>query len=181
MKILIKWTLRVFVFFSLAFLSLSVTSVALSPDSLKPSQNLEGAIIRIYGADVWGIRGRFAIHTWIATKSASEDEFTLHEIIGWRLRRTDTALAISQGRPDRPWFNSPAILLHEVTGDAAAKLIPEVQAAIHSYPYAKTYTMWPGPNSNSFTEWVGLSVPELKLDLPIKAIGSSWMVDNFAK
>jgi hypothetical protein len=35
--------------------------------------------------------------------------------------------------------------------------------------------MWPGPNSNSFTAWIGLEVPGLNLDLPVKAIGQSWM------
>ena len=176
---MIKWTLRIFVFLGLGFLSLSVASVALTPAAIEPSLNPGGAVIRVYGADVWGIRGRFAIHTWIATKGVADDDFTLHEIIGWRLRRNGTALTITRGQPDRPWFNSPAILLHEVTGDMAAELIPKVHAAIHSYPYAKDYTMWPGPNSNSFTEWVGLRVPALKLNLPTKAIGRSWMIDNY--
>ena len=33
--------------------------------------------------------------------------------------------------------------------------------------------MWPGPNSNSFTAWIALEVPELGLNLPAKAIGKS--------
>jgi hypothetical protein len=39
--------------------------------------------------------------------------------------------------------------------------------------------MWPGPNSNSFTAWIGLEVPGLDLDLPAKAIGKSWMADAY--
>jgi hypothetical protein len=179
MKILIRWTLRVIVFLGLAILSLSMTSVALTPETLQPSHHLDKAAIRVYGADVWGIRGRFAIHTWIATKTANQDTFTLHEIIGWKLRRNDSALTVSLGRPDRPWFNSPALLLYEVTGEAAEAMIPDVHDAIYSYPYAQSYTMWPGPNSNSFTEWVSLKVPALKLELPVKAIGRSWMIDNY--
>ena len=88
--------------------------------------------------------------------------FTLHEIIGWKLRRQQTALTVTRGRPDRPWFRSPAILLHEITGDEAETLISEVHEAIYSYPYAKSYTMWPGPNSNSFTEWVSSEGPGAK-------------------
>ena len=174
-----KWALRVLAFAGLVILSLSVASVALTPESIQPNQHNDGAVIRVYGADVWGIRGRFAIHTWIATKAADDDMFTLHEIIGWKLRRQQTALTVTRGRPDRPWFRSPAILLHEITGDEAKILISEVHEAIYSYPYAKSYTMWPGPNSNSFTEWVSLKVPALKLELPTKAIGRSWMIDNF--
>ncbi|NDA85703.1 MAG: DUF3750 domain-containing protein, partial [Burkholderiaceae bacterium] len=33
--------------------------------------------------------------------------------------------------------------------------------AVQSYPYADSYTMWPGPNSNTFTAHVGREVPEL--------------------
>ena len=39
--------------------------------------------------------------------------------------------------------------------------------------------MWPGPNSNSFTAWIALEVPELGLRLPAKAIGQSWMQQNY--
>ena len=60
-------------FAGLVFLSLSVASVALTPESIQPNQHNDGAVIRVYGADVWGIRGRFAIHTWIATKAADDD------------------------------------------------------------------------------------------------------------
>ena len=72
-----KWALRVLVFAGLVFLSLSVASVALTPESIQPNQHNDGAVIRVYGADVWGIRGRFAIHTWIATKAADDEMFTL--------------------------------------------------------------------------------------------------------
>ena len=65
-----KWALRVLAFAGLVILSLSVASVALTPESIQPNQHNDGAVIRIYGADVWGIRGRFAIHNWIATKAA---------------------------------------------------------------------------------------------------------------
>jgi hypothetical protein len=51
-------------------------------------------------------------------------------------------------------------------------------AAIESYPYADKYVMWPGPNSNTFTAYVGRQVPELKLDLPSTAIGKDYLGDN---
>jgi hypothetical protein len=38
--------------------------------------------------------------------------------------------------------------------------------------------MWPGPNSNSFTQWVASRLPELGLELPAKAIGKNWMLDH---
>lgn len=58
-------------------------------------------------------------------------------------------------------------------------LIGQVHDAALSYPFDKEYKMWPGPNSNSFTAWVGLEVPALNLDLPFKAIGRSWMHNEY--
>jgi hypothetical protein len=156
------------------------TSLLISPSPFGPAiapdpETHAGPVIQVYGADVWGVRGHFAIHTWVATKNRGEPTYTIYQVIGWRLQREGTAVSITQGMPDRPWFRSPAILLHEVKGPAAAALIPQVAQAARDYPYAGEYVMWPGPNSNSFTEWIAQEVPELELDLPFKAIGKNWM------
>jgi len=47
-----------------------------------------------------------------------------------------------------------------------------------AYPYPDKYTMLPGPNSNSFIQWILLEVPEIGFSLPMKAIGKSWMIDE---
>lgn len=148
---------------------------ALAPD---PAQH-EEAIIQVYGADVWGFRGNFAIHTWIATKSHGASEYRIYQVIGWRLRRGRPVLSVESGNPARDWFGAPAILLHELRGTEAQMLIDRVHEAALSYPFKRAYKMWPGPNSNSFTAWVGLEVPELGLELPFKAIGQSWMKSEY--
>ena len=160
-----------------------LTSALLTPTPIGPAAAPSpaahpGAIVRVYGANVWGLRGRFAIHTWIATKASGASEYTLYQVIGWQLRRRGTAVSIRQDRPDRPWFGSPAILLHEVRGAQAEALVTAVHNAVLRYPYADAYTMWPGPNSNSFTQWVAAEVPALGLALPMKAIGKNWMQQN---
>ncbi len=160
--------------------SLWVTSWAIEPEPVgaavapDPARH-EEAIIQVYGADVWGFRGNFAIHTWIATKARGALEYRVYEVVRWNLRRQNTVVRISNRDPDRPWARSPAILLHELRGPEAERLIERVHEAALSYPYAREYTMWPGPNSNSFTAWVALEVPELRLHLPLKAIGQTWM------
>ena len=57
-------------FAGLVFLSLSVASVALTPESIQPNQHNDGAVIRVYGADVWGIRGRFR-HSYLDRDESS--------------------------------------------------------------------------------------------------------------
>ena len=168
-----------------AFAALGVVAYALEPKAAGVAVAPDPAlfpepVVQVYGANVWGLRGRFAIHTWIATKARNASTYTIYEVIGWRLRRHGTALSVSEGNPARQWFGSDPILLHEVRGAAASTLVERVRQAVQRYPFEREYTMWPGPNSNSFIEWVSLEVPELGLSLPTKAIGQVWMRQNYA-
>ena len=178
-----KFTLAVTLFVVLSIASLWVTSWALEPQPFGMAQapdplDYQDAIIQVYGADVWGFRGNFAIHTWIATKARGAADYQVYQVIGWRLRRGRSVVSITEGNPARPWYGSPAILLHEIRGDEAQALVDPVHDAALSYPFDREYKMWPGPNSNSFTAWIGLEVPGLDLDLPVKAIGQSWMISG---
>ncbi|NMV43101.1 DUF3750 domain-containing protein, partial [Vibrio parahaemolyticus] len=59
----------------------------------------------------------------------------------------------------------------------ARQLIPKIQSVISQYPWAEEYTLFPGPNSNTFPAWVGKQIPELELNLPFRAIGSGYASD----
>ena len=144
--------------------------VGLAPE---PAAHRE-AVVQVYAARVIGWRGVFGVHTWIAVKSAAAREYTVYEIIGWRLRWQDTALAIRHRAPDARWFGAEPELIAEKRGPAAAELIPRIDAAARAYPWAGEYVMWPGPNSNTFTAWVLRAVPELGADLPPTAIGKDY-------
>lgn len=184
MRRLVRILSSVTVFIALAGASLWATSMALEPTPYAattapdPGRHTE-AVVQVYGADVWGFRGHFAIHTWVATKARNADSYQIYQVIGWRQRRGRPVLSISEGRPDKPWFGSPAILLHEKRGEEAGTLVEEIERAVKDYPYPDEYKMWPGPNSNSFVAWIALEVPELELELPMKAIGQSWMSRNY--
>lgn len=154
-----------------------VVGPAVAPD---PSTYTD-AVVQVYGADVWGARGRLAIHTWVATKDVNESTYEIAQVVGWRLRRGQGVVSITHGMPDQPWFRSPAMLLYELKGEAARRLIDPVRTATRSYPFDAEYTMWPGPNSNSFTAWVELEVPQLDLRIPAKALGARWMRNNHAE
>ncbi|SDW70648.1 DUF3750 domain-containing protein [Nitrosomonas communis] len=146
-------------------------SVGLAP---KPEQTPE-AIIQVYGARAYGWRGYFGIHTWIAVKPSLARTYTVYEVIGWYLRRGGSAVSIHQQQPDRRWFGNMPILLAEKRGEGVDALIDRIEEAALSYPYAREYTMWPGPNSNTFTAWIARAVPELALDLPPTAIGKDYL------
>jgi hypothetical protein len=152
--------------------------VGLAPD---PAITPE-AVVQVYGARAWGWRGYFGVHTWIAVKSARATAYTVYEVIGWQLRWSDSVVAIRQRTADARWFGSAPELLADKRGAEAEALIPRIDMAAHSYPYAAEYSAWPGPNSNTFTAWVARAVPELEVRLPPTAIGKDYLRDRlFAK
>ena len=151
--------------------SASHEPVGLAPD---PAATPE-AVVQVYGARTWGWRGNFGVHTWVAVKPASATAFTVYEVIGWRLRSADSVVVIHDRAADARWYGNVPELYADVRGEEAAKLIPRIDAAARSYPYAGEYTAWPGPNSNTFVAWITRAVPELEVDLPPTAIGKDYL------
>src|SRR2546427_2797634 len=76
--------------------------VGLAPD---PATTRE-AVVQVYAARVIGWRGVFGGHTWIAVKPAAATQYTVYEIIGWRLRWQDTALVGRRPAPHMRRFGS---------------------------------------------------------------------------
>ena len=134
-----------------------------------------GAVVQVYAARTVRWRGYFGVHTWIAVKPTNAKEFTVHEIIGFRLRRTGTALVTRNRAADGYWYGARPELLSDIRGEGVDEVIERIDAAIKQYPYATTYRAWPGPNSNTFTAFVAREVPELRLDLPPTAIGKDYL------
>jgi hypothetical protein len=132
------------------------------------------AVLEVYGARAWGWRGWFAIHTWIATKPAGAPSYTVYDVVGWRLHRGSSVLAIREDVRDRYWYGERPRLLKELRGAGVDELIAAVDKAARSYPWPETYRAFPGPNSNTFTAWVAREVPDLGLKLPFSAIGSGY-------
>jgi hypothetical protein len=136
------------------------------------------AVVQVYSARALNWRGIFGVHTWIATKPANATEYMVHQVIGWRVYRGLPAVFSAPGVPDGRWFGNEPTLLADLRGEAAANAIPKITAAIDAYPYPNEYTLWPGPNSNTFTAYIGRLVPELRMDLPATAIGKDYPVNG---
>jgi hypothetical protein len=141
--------------------------------ALDPATTPE-AVVQVYAARAWGRRGYFGVHTWVAVKPTGAAAYTVYEVIGWRLRYGQSAVVIHERVPDERWFGNAPELLAFKRGDGVDALIGRIDRAARAYPHAGEYTMWPGPNSNTFTAWVARAVPELAVDLPPTAIGKDY-------
>jgi hypothetical protein len=131
--------------------------------------------VQLYAARAYNWRGAFAVHTWIATKRRDADHYTVYQVIGWNLYRGNSVVTISDGPPDFLWFNARPQMLVERSGAGVEALIDQVEQAVAEWPYPHRYSVWPGPNSNSFTAFVARRVPGLGVDLPPTAIGKDYL------
>ncbi len=145
-------------------------SAHLAPD---PEVTKE-AVIQVYSARAFNWRGLFSVHTWIAVKAKNAKQYTVYQVIGWRLFRGLPALMAEQDIPDRYWFNNKPGIILDLRGDKAEACVDKIATAAKSYPYSN-YDVWPGPNSNTLPAYIARQVPELGLALPSNAIGKDFL------
>jgi hypothetical protein len=151
-------------------------SASREPTGLAPdAARVKEAVVQVYGARAVGAKGIFGVHTWVAVKPTNAASWTIYEVIGWRLRWADSVVVVRTRDPDGRWFGSQPELYADKRGAGVDELIKRIDKAAHAYPYAKEYTVWPGPNSNTFTAWIARAVPELGVDLPSTAIGKDYL------
>lgn len=128
--------------------------------------------IFVMAARTGGLKGAFSLHSWIVVKRRGNISFDRYDKVGWGPPVRKNAYP-ADGR----WYSNTPEIIHIVRGAAAERLIPEVEAAIRSYPHSGRgdYRIWPGPNSNSFVAHVLWSVPELGANMPPNAIGRDFV------
>lgn len=141
-----------------------------------PSE-LKEAVVQIYYARAFNWRGHFGVHPWVSWKLEGEKNYTVAQILGYRLARTGNSLVVENDIPDRYWYGQAPTLLYDARGEKAEAIISNFKKLIKSYPYKDKYVIWPGPNSNTFVDYLIRRTPEVKIELPPHAIGKDWPSD----
>jgi hypothetical protein len=139
---------------------------------LPAAATLPEAQVMIFAARTGRWKGIFAVHTWFVLKPQGATHWTRYEVVGWG------SPIERDGQPaDGYWYGNRPYVVYRNAGPAAQRLIPEIEAAIARYPWSApgSYTIWPGPNSNSFVAWVVRAVPGFDAELPAVAIGKDWL------
>ena len=127
--------------------------------------------IYVMAARTGGMKGALSVHSWIVVKKPGASSYDRYDKVGWG------APVRTNGYPaDAFWYSNRPWIVHAVSGEQAAALVPEVEKAIADYPYRENggYRIWPGPNSNSFVAHVLNAVPELGALLPPNAVGRDY-------
>jgi hypothetical protein len=119
----------------------------------------------------------FAEHLSIVVKPEGASEWTRYDVVGW-----GEPVRKNNYPADGKWYGNVPRIIYQIDGDAAANAIPDIEKAIASYPMKQrgSYTVWPGPNSNTFVSWVARHAEGLDLELPPVAVGKDWLGQGLA-
>lgn len=139
---------------------------------------LKEDIFILYYARAFSWRGYFGVHPWMAWKRKNEKQYTVAQVTAWQLRGSNSSISVTKDIPDRKWFDSAPTELLQVRGDKALKIIKQVEALIPTYPFSDRYSVWPGPNSNTFVAYMLRNIDELELELPATAVGKDYLGNN---
>jgi hypothetical protein len=147
------------------------TSARLLPDANASHE----AAIYVLSARTGGLKGAIASHSWIVLKDKGAANYERFDKVGWGspIRRNGYVA-------DAFWYSNQPSLVAMVKGAEAEALIPKVRQVIDAYPFAKSggYTIYPGPNSNTFIAHVLRHVPEIGAVLPPEATGRDYLSDG---
>src|SRR5918999_608216 len=93
--------------------------VGLAPDPALVKE----AVVQVYGARAVGAKGLFGVHTWVAVKPTNAPSFTIYEVIGWRLRWSESVVVVRNRDPDGRWFGARPELYADRRGPGVDELI----------------------------------------------------------
>jgi hypothetical protein len=134
------------------------------------------ALVQLYAAKAWSWRGNFSVHSWIAMKEKNADSYITFQVMAWgQYFGAPGVVVIMKDVPDRYWYGSKPEMIFAAKGKKAENMIPQIYAAVNSYPYQNFYRTYPGPNSNSFISHIMRLTSGFDVALPTNAIGKDWI------
>jgi Protein of unknown function (DUF3750) len=144
---------------------------------LPDAANVKPATVIILATRTGRWKSIFAEHMSIVMKPEGADQWTRYDVVGWGTPVRKNAYAA-----DALWYGNTPRVIYRAEGEAAAMLIPRIEASIARYPFQKagSYTVWPGPNSNTFVSWVVRHTTGLDAELSSVAVGKDWLGSGFA-
>ena len=140
-------------------------------DRFEPLESLRSsgeAVVRLYAAPLPGIAA-IAIHPWFVVKRA--DSTTFHRWEVWETSAGPYGHVRRDSQPPTAGVGAGGVyVLAELIGPAAEPVIACIEEQSPTYPCRGSYLYFPGPNSNTYAQWV-LDSCGWDVVLPSTAIG----------
>ena len=135
----------------------------------------DDARVIVFAARTGGLKGAFATHSWIVLKKPGANRYDRYDVVGWGKPVRKNAYD-ADGR----WYSNEPKIQFEVSGPRAASLIPRIEGAIRRYRWSDygDYSLWPGPNSNTFVASIIRAVPGFNAQTPSSAVGRDYPEDG---
>ena len=148
-----------------------------STGMLPAASDFQPARIVVFTGTAGAWKGVFSVHSWIVLKRANETRWTRYDVVGW-----GNPVRMNNWPVDGRWYGNVPVILADIAGTEAERLIPRIEEAVKAYDYAHAgdYQIWPGPNSNSFIAAILRATPELGVMLPPNAVGRDFRDSFFA-
>jgi hypothetical protein len=133
------------------------------------------AMVRVFAARTGRWKGIFAVHTWIVVKPRGARSYQRFDKVGW-----GSPIRVNNYPPDARWYSNTPRMIYAADGRQAEQLIPKLIAGVERYKFSRSgdYSIWPGPNSNTFTSCVLAGIPEMAAVLPPTAIGKNFPCED---
>jgi len=115
---------------------------------------------------------QIARHSWFAVRGQGETEWERWEV--WNHGDEQWGYVVRRKRDPLRWDLAGRPALHAVwRGARAHKAIACIRRESPQYPDRNSYIPWPGPNSNTFIDWL-LRRCLLDAELPATAVGKDY-------
>ena len=159
---------------SWAFLLALLGGCVIGQNAVTAPSDTEASTLFVGSAALAEPMATIARHPWIALKVAGEAEWERWEVMccpsghSGTVRRTHYSPLSDHGG------GGGDVRVHGIwRGKAAERMIACVREQAPNYPYDDEYLMWPGPNSNTFVDYM-LRQCAIPVDLPAPAIGKDF-------
>ena len=138
--------------------------------------------VELRAAKIPGLPGVFADHYWLVVIRGI-DGSGCQKCDRWeiwqRARLNDSCwghLYKNLLAPRQGVGNGPSRSIQQWVGDEALPIVERIESSPGSYPFIETYRYWPGPNSNTFAQWIVRD----KMKLGMRAVGKSFWIPEIA-
>ena len=134
--------------------------------------------VELRAAKIPSLPGIIADHYWLLLFHAAEDR-QLQECDRWEVWQQAHQNESCWGHlhknllaPFEGVGNGTSKLIQQWTDEEAVSIIKKVESSPQNYPFINKYRYWPGPNSNTFAQWIVRD----KAKLGVRAIGRNFPV-----